>query len=369
MAVRQVTSTMAEAQACARDLRQQLGNFSPVFVVFFATSALDSEVLGACLKREFGNVPSLGCTTAGEIGSEGLSKGSVVLMAFDAESVEAAEVRAIENVRDGASIGACLDALASGFGSTRATLDPSGYFGLVVHDGLNMMEEAVMARLTELCNVPFVGGSAGDDLKFAATTVFANFRPLRDTSVLAIVKPRAPYTVLKTQSFRVLDKVLEATSAQTTTRTVHTFNGRPAAEEYARALGLSVEEAVRSLRKHPVGIVMSDGQPFVRGIQQVRGSDMVFYCQLQQRDRVHVLEATDIVAQTRHDLASSIARLGRCSAIINFHCIERTLELEAQGQTEAYGQLFKEVPTIGFSTYGESYIGHINQTSTMVLLG
>jgi len=48
-------------------------------------------------------------------------------------------------------------------------------------------------------------------------------------------------------------------------------------------------------------------------------------------------------------------------------CILRTLELESKGITEAYGKLFTDIPTIGFSTYGEEYIGHINQTSTMLV--
>lgn len=58
---------------------------------------------------------------------------------------------------------------------------------------------------------------------------------------------------------------------------------------------------------------------------------------------------------------------GPISGIVNFHCILRTLDLERQGQTEAYGRIFADIPTIGFSTYGEEYVGHINQTSTMLL--
>ena len=55
------------------------------------------------------------------------------------------------------------------------------------------------------------------------------------------------------------------------------------------------------------------------------------------------------------------------SGMLNFHCILRTLELKSKHQTEAYGRLFSDIPTIGFSTYGEAYLGHINQTSTMLL--
>jgi hypothetical protein len=84
--------------------------------------------------------------------------------------------------------------------------------------------------------------------------------------------------------------------------------------------------------------------------------------------RLNLLQATDIVEQTKKDLAVALQTLGGCTAIINFHCILRTLELEATGSCDAYGALFNDVPMVGLSTYGESYVGHINQTSTMVLL-
>ena len=53
--------------------------------------------------------------------------------------------------------------------------------------------------------------------------------------------------------------------------------------------------------------------------------------------------------------------------MINFNCILRTLGLEQEQSSEAYGALFGEIPTVGFSTYGEQFIGHINQTATMLV--
>ena len=44
------------------------------------------------------------------------------------------------------------------------------------------------------------------------------------------------------------------------------------------------------------------------------------------------------------------------------------MELERLGQLEDYGRIFAKNPTVGFCTYGEEYIGHVNQTSTLLVL-
>lgn len=369
MSVKTAISHSLDPAVCARELKRDVAGIEPAFVIFFATPALDAASLGKALAREFGAVPSLGCTTAGEMTSGRMLQKSVVLLAVSSDIVKHASVSVVDDVKGDAGIRRAMGELATAVGSSIAQLHPERYVGLVLHDGLNAAEEHVMAQLAQLTNVPFVGGSAGDELRFERTTVFANFEPHSGTSAFALLEPARPYHIVKTQSFSVRPEVLTATEVDEAKRTVKRFDGRPAAREYCARLGIPLEQAAQHFRRHPVGLVMPDGEPFVRGLQRTNGDDIVFFCQILEGARVHLLEAGDMIERTRADLAAALKRVANPRALINFDCVERRGQLQRLGQCEAYAKLFDQVPTVGFSTYGESYIGHINQTATMLLLG
>jgi hypothetical protein len=369
MSVKIAVSHSHDPAVCARELKSDVAGIDPAFVIFFATPALDPSALGSALAREFGAVPSLGCTTAGEMTSGRMLQKSVVLLALGRDMIKHASVSVAESVAGDAGIRRAANELGAAVDSSMAQLHPERYVGLVLHDGLNAAEEHVMGQLAQLTNVPFVGGSAGDELKFERTTVLANFRPHVGTSAFALLEPARPYHIVKTQSFNVRSEVLTATEVDEAKRTVKRFDGRPAAREYCARLGIPLEQAAQYFRRNPVGVVMPDGEPFVRGLQRTSGEDIVFFCQILEGARVHLLEAGDMIERTRADLAAALERVATPRALINFDCVERRGELERIGQCEAYAKLFNDVPTIGFSTYGESYIGHINQTATMLLLG
>jgi hypothetical protein len=286
---------------------------------------------------------------------------------MDADSVRSAHVERIVDLRREEATLRAVDALALRAGTTAHRLDPARYLGMIVQDGLSTTEEAIMARIAALTNVPFVGGSAGDNLAFEGTTVFCNFEPHTGSTALALIEPLRPYEILKTQSFAVLGQTLEVTEVEEATRTVHAFNGRPAAAEFAAQIGVPLAELPRLFRKYAVGLVTREGEPFVRSAQRVQGESLVFYCQLKQGMRLNLLEAQDIVEGTRRDLQRKLAAMGSCEAIVEFQCVNRTQELESHGQNRAYAELFAGIPTIGLATYGESYVGHMNQTSTLLL--
>ena len=148
-------------------------------------------------------------------------------------------------------------------------------------------------------------------------------------------------------------------------RTVIEFNHQPALSAYAEALGVGPEEAADHFFQHPLGL-MVDGEPFVRSPQKAEDGSIVFYCQIKQGMELEVLEATDIVTDTRRAIEDQAA-LGPIAGLIDFQCILRTLQLRQENRCDQYGAIFDGIPNAGFSTYGEAYLGHLNQTSTMLL--
>ncbi|SPE39472.1 FIST domain protein (fragment) [Candidatus Sulfopaludibacter sp. SbA3] len=149
-------------------------------------------------------------------------------------------------------------------------------------------------------------------------------------------------------------------------RLVAEFDHKPALEAYAQSLGVSPEDAAALFIRHPLGL-MVDTDPFVRSPLGVQDRGIKFYCQIKQGMELAVLEATDIVAQTRQAIETRKATGVPISGIIDFQCILRTLQLREKNRCEQYGAIFDDIPTAGFSIYGEAYLGHINQTSTILV--
>ena len=99
----------------------------------------------------------------------------------------------------------------------------------------------------------------------------------------------------------------------------------------------------------------------------MKDNSLVFYCTIPEGMEVSLLESANIVRDTDNAIKAKLNELGSIAGMINFHCILRTLELINNGSTEEYGEIFSDIPTIGFSIYGEEYLGHINQTSTILV--
>jgi hypothetical protein len=360
-------STKDSIDDIVRDISQQIGFFDSKLLLFFSSSKFAPDDISLKMQETFPFSSVLGCSTSGEIVSGMMLDNSVVAMAFNSHAIKDARIEVIENLQDELAVRRAFNSFEKHFGVSVAEMNSHEYVGLVLVDGLSGAEEKLMEMIGDITNVVFIGGSAGDDLKFTTTSLFTKGECYSNAAVLALLKPGTDFTFIKTQSFCNLGKKLEVTKADKEKRVVHEFNGKPAAVAYAEVVGASVEEASKCFMHNPVGLVI-EGEPYVRSPQQIKDNgSMAFYCGVGEGMELSLLESTDIIKDTRAAIDKAVAELGHASGIINFNCILRTLELKQKNLTGEYGALFSEIPTVGFSTYGEAYIGHINQTATMLV--
>ena len=348
------------------EITEQCG-MNAKLVVYFVSPIFDGAATSAAIQSAFPGAQTIGCSTSGEIVTGKMLNDSIVAMALDDDEIESAHVELIENISSDLDVSPALAHFEEVFGVAPNAMSIQDYFGLIMVDGLSIAEEKVMDKLGNQCDIQIVGGAAGDELKFEKTMVYANGRAVSNAAALAIVKPKCQFEVVKTQSFEVQETTFVATKVNEATRKVIEFNGRSAAEVYAEAVGTTPDNIAEFFMSNTVGLMVGD-EPYVRSPQQSDGSSITFYCNIKEGMELKLLKSGNIVTDTGAVLDACAAERGTPRAIINFHCILRTLELQHQDLCGPYGELFNMAPTIGFSTYGEEYIGHINQTSTMVLL-
>lgn len=365
MKMKSLFSTCPQTSDILADLETQLKDIDAKVLLLFSSTAVDYAALNRELKARHPETQLFGCTTAGELTSGRMLTGSVVGMAFGSDCVGKVHIEMMKGIGK-ADFDASLDGFAAAFKQPVSALDHEKHVGIILIDGMSGAEERVMDSLGNKTDIPIIGGSAGDDRKFEKTFVFANGEVCEDAAVLAVFEVPDGFGIIKTESFCALPKVLTVTKVQEGTRDVLEFDGKPAAEAYAEAVGVPVGQLADQFMGSPVGLVLDNGDIFVRSPQQVIDGTIRFYCQLPEGAEISLLESTDIITDTSEAIAKARRELGSISGLVVFNCILRTLELEKHDETATFGAIFEHIPTAGFATYGEELIGHINQTATML---
>jgi hypothetical protein len=148
------------------------------------------------------------------------------------------------------------------------------------------------------------------------------------------------------------------------------FNAEPAAQEYARLVGLEGEKLTPMIfAAHPL-MVRVGGQYHVRAIQKVNADDsLTFFCAIDEGLVLTVARSVDVIHDLENLFARIEAELGTPDLIIGCDCVLRNLEIEQRQQKRFVSELFVRHGVIGFCTYGEQYNSmHVNLTFTGVAI-
>lgn len=74
------------------------------------------------------------------------------------EIVSAAATAVVEDLKSPLAVSAALESLSAQMGGPLSEFDPDTHVGLILADGLSGAEEAIMQRIRDLTDLPFVGG-------------------------------------------------------------------------------------------------------------------------------------------------------------------------------------------------------------------
>ncbi|MDZ4093385.1 MAG: FIST N-terminal domain-containing protein [Paracoccaceae bacterium] len=356
----QATSALTDFDAAAAKLLSVLAPAEPALVFLFASPGSALPKLSMILRA---GLPAgcriVGCSSAGELSCEGYKTGTAVAIGFPAVSFRADTVVLKDLTRLPVSTWiAGLRELQERFRP-----DPQRQlFGIVLVDGLSNQEEVLIATLdAALPHVLVLGGSAGDGMDFSQTCLITDETVHRDAALLCLVETDIEVRDLIFDHFRATDTRMIVTRAIPEKRMILEINAEPAAEEYARIIGVPLAElSPLVFAEHPL-LVHMGGRYFVRAIRE------------QTPDGgLSLMSSIDTGAVMSLGLAEDLtvgfeAMLGALpstpSLILSFDCILRRLAVEHAGLSPEIKDIFGRYNMAGFNTYGEQHSGmHMNQT-------
>lgn len=342
-------------------------------VLVFVSPVYDAAAFASALQQHFHDTPVYGCTTSGELTPEGENEGGVVAVGFRAcnFSIVAQPISDLSQFQVEQGRALCFDML----GKMQARVPGaarSKMFGLLLIDGLCRREEAVISAIySALDDIPVVGGSAGDGLRFEKTYVIEGGAAHSDAALLLLFHTELPFQLFKCDYFEPTEHKMVVTEVDAERRIVRELNAEPAAYEYARTAGLAEYSLDPfSFASHPV-LVGVGGQYYARSIQRVNpDGSLSFFCAIDEGLVLTAAKCLDIVACTKSMFERLDAELGDLSTCIAFECVLRRLDAERLQISHELVDLYRANRVVGFNTYGEQFRSmHVNQTLAGVAIG
>ncbi len=346
----------------------------PVLTILFTTDSYDQESVLAEVRRVTGGGHLVGFCCGGVIHGEHICTQGVGVCTLAGDDLQAAVVLQEDISRDpleaGRSAGRGLLA-GAGASDGQVFLFPDG-FCANISETLQGVYEVMGAGFG------YIGGGAGDNLRFFRTYQFADDRLGSDSMAAALIRGLSagsavghgwrptgePFIIGHTEGKRVLE-----------------INGRPAFDAYRERLGdISPEEFARVGMKNPLGFPDIRGNYTIRDPLSVgRDGSINFVTEIPADAVGYLMEGrTDaLIAAAGRIAVSAAAEVHKPQVVILFDCISRYLLMGDQFGREIAtirAAVGTDVPLLGALTFGEvgSYSGSPlfqNKTVSVLVAG
>lgn len=366
MSVKAISVKASDSVSAVSEFKSKLGDFSPKFILFFASSVYDETNPAGVLKENFPDCEIIGSTSHSEYCNNEFNSSSISFMAIDKDSVEDVCVKVVENTNsDNADYVTPIEETYKYFGGYDNILNNfDKYVGIVLFESSSKSEEFGMDKIGTQTDILYIGGSSSE--MNGTSRVYANGKSYKNATVMATLKTVNGYKIIKTQSAEVFsDRELTVTKSDVKNRIMYEIDNRPVDEVYAEVLGIDKSDIANYFVSNPLG-VLSEDEIFIRTFNEICENGISLHCGIPEGTVIHVLKIGDIIHDTKCALDEAIKE--KPAGVINFNCLYRTLEITNKDVVQQYCELFGRYTSIGFSTSGEAYLGHINETSTVLVI-
>lgn len=366
-----VRSAFADALSphAVRDLARALDPQDLDLVILFVSPVADIAAIAAQAAARFSPAQVVGCTTAGELCSQGYAEGQIVAVGLPRQHfcTRALLIRDLDTYDQQDLIG---DLIRGRNDMARETPDWMSECAMLLVDGLTMHEDELTTHLSMgVGPVPLFGGSAGDGDRFQETYVLHDGLAYRNAAIVVQIRTDCEIEVFNTDHLLPTEQRMVVTGADPARRIVHEINAEPAALEYARLLGKDPAQLTSfTFAAHPV-VVRIGNQHHVRSIQRMDpNGDLVFFSAIDEGVVLTLAESTDMVAHLEGQLARLTAK-GKPDTVLAFDCVFRRIEAEQLQLAGQLSNILARYNVVGLSTYGEQINArHVNQTLTGVAI-
>ncbi|QDG74970.1 FIST N-terminal domain-containing protein [Labrenzia sp. PHM005] len=341
-------------------------------LLFFSQDNFSADVIQAQMAQYAAELSYAACSTAGEIGALGNDTGQCLAILFPKDQFTIEPIR-IDGIR---TIG--FDRIVAQVKQARQTFEkehqPSALypdmgetFAICLIDGLSVVEEMVTAALHwALEDIPLLGGSSGDSMRFAKTSLILNGTAGDDCALVLLCRSKVPFKIFKTDHFVPTERKLVVTRSDPARRIIYEFNAAEAASEYALAVGLDPSSlSAMSFASNPL-VVRVGGEYYCRSVQKVNpDGSLSFFCAIDDGIVLTVAEPTGMTRSTREAFESVDKEIGGIDFVLGFDCALRRIDAQNRQATQRINAIYDTYNVLGFNTYGEQYLSmHLNHTFT-----
>lgn len=348
----------AGAEAC----RQALAKVSnPELFIVFSSSKFDQKEMLSGVKEVSKDVPLIGCSTAGEITSAGAAEGSVAVMAIQSDSVDFTIGKGGDLKTGVREAGAQLAKDITGRAKDKVNCL------LMLTDVLNGNGAEVVRGIQDILgsDALIVGGAAGDDFSFKQTFEYYNDDISSSTVVGVGLSGNVGIGIGVRHGWVSIGMPMKATKSEGAV--LKELDGRPAVSIYEDYFGKKAEELreeplAKLAITYPLGMSVEGSDELLIRDPITVDAEGAITCAAEIPEgaevRLMIGSKEEAIVAAKDAAQKALAQLaGKTPRVaIIFNCIARRKLFGRYANDEItaiQGILGKDVPVIGFYTYGE----------------